>query len=694
MIPKIQNKGVTRMGHVKNRRISSIWLVLLMITALFPVTARAAEVLTVTQAIAQQDGSIQTVRGYIIGTVKSQTSFTTEAPFANTNLVLADTPTETDQSKVLYIQLPVGAIRNNWNLLDHPDKKGSQVDITGSLTPYFTPHAGLKDPTSISLADGVTPVTMAPVSFQFKDDKGNTIHENVVKELPLGSQIEPSEHVIEIPDFEFYYGTSGVTVRETGTTVVMVYKSTKLYEIEPSTGTILKYNGSFPFASENYLDIPAVIEGVQIKHIARNAFYAKNIRYLTIPEGIETIGELAFAFNNIFAVTFPSTLREMGKSAFAAQYIKGDIDLSMTQLVRIEETAFSGTAGSTVGAIRLPETITFIGKQAFYNTEATTVNLPNSITTILDSAFAQNNLTKVVLPAELISLGQGAFANNDISSLTFNDKLTLIPAKAFEGNKLRQVRLPEIITEVGERAFAANPITYFEYWSGTTIGPDQFRWNNNPVTIVEMTHVIHQYVTIDGTILEERDIPQPVGTVINPAETALNFDGMELVEVPESYTIVTGANTVTYVYAPVKPQEGEVIFVYVDEIGTVLAAESHLFEVGTVVNPADYIKTFEGYELVSPPSAITVQEGSQFLEYTYKKIVVKDTVTVTLRLVDAAGNEIAQPLILEVNPGSRLHLKQLAPKWIGSYKLDTKYNWVTLGNEEQVFDIVYKLKGR
>lgn len=584
-------------------------------------SGEAAEPLTVAEAIVQQDGSTRTVRGYIIGTVISATSFTTEGPFATTNLVLADSLTETDPARVLYVQLPQGAVRTNWNLADHPEVKGSFVDITGVLTPYFTPHAGLKETISITLVDS-GPVATAPVTFQFQDDRGNTIHEDLIRDLPVGSALVPSEHAIEIADFKFFDGVGPEAVPEGGTTVKMIYQSTKLYVIGAATGTILKFNTPFTSTGENYLDIPAVIDGVPIRHIAKNAFYAKRIRYLTIPEGVETIGELGFATNNLFSVIFPSTLREMGKNAFTGQYLKGGLDLSMTQLVRIEEGSFRGTAGTTSGPILLPDTVTFIGKSAFSNAEATSINLPDSITTIEDHALAQNNLTELVLPAQLTTLGVGAFFYNDIADLTLNDKLTIIPAQAFEGNELTEVRLPERITEVGERAFAGNPITYFEYWSGTVIGPDQFRWNSNPVSIVEMTHVIHRYILEDGTVLEERDIPQSVGTVIDPEETVLAFEGMVLKEMPESYTVVSGANTVTYLYAP------------------------------------------------------------------------KEATTVTLRFLGPEGEEILQPMVLEVMPGERLHIKQLAPKWIGRYQQNTSHNWVTIGEEALTIDVDYKLQGR
>ncbi len=111
--------------------------------------------LTVAEAIANNSGTAK-VRGYIVGTVISGTNFDIEAPFASaTNLALADSPTETDFSKMLPVQLPSGSIRTGLNLVDNPNNLGAKVDITGSLEAYFT-IPGLKSPTAYTIIEGGT----------------------------------------------------------------------------------------------------------------------------------------------------------------------------------------------------------------------------------------------------------------------------------------------------------------------------------------------------------------------------------------------------------------------------------------------------------------------------------------------------------------------------------------------------------
>ncbi|MGD6871156.1 DUF6359 domain-containing protein [Sutcliffiella horikoshii] len=109
--------------------------------------------ITVAEAIADNSGTAN-VEGYIVGTVVSKTNFDLEAPWSQaTNLALADSPDETDITKMLPVQLPSGAIRTVLNLVDNPGNHHAKIQITGSLEDYFT-LPGLKSPTDYTIIDG------------------------------------------------------------------------------------------------------------------------------------------------------------------------------------------------------------------------------------------------------------------------------------------------------------------------------------------------------------------------------------------------------------------------------------------------------------------------------------------------------------------------------------------------------------
>ncbi|WP_203364574.1 endonuclease [Bacillus sp. REN10] len=131
----------------------NIGLVILLFISLFtPMSVQkvsAESFITVADAIRNNTGT-QTVRGYIVGYVNGNTSVTrTPAEFQDTNIAIADTPGETDTSKMIYVQLPTGELRKNWNLKMNPQLLDTQVDVNGSLQAYFS-HPGLKSPTAIT----------------------------------------------------------------------------------------------------------------------------------------------------------------------------------------------------------------------------------------------------------------------------------------------------------------------------------------------------------------------------------------------------------------------------------------------------------------------------------------------------------------------------------------------------------------
>ena len=99
------------------------------------------------------------VNAYIVGYVDTgiktyataeSAKFTAPATVA-TNLLLADSPTETDYTKCISVNLPTGAIRTALNLVDNPGNLGKLLKINGNITKYVG-IPGVKDPKSYTLA--------------------------------------------------------------------------------------------------------------------------------------------------------------------------------------------------------------------------------------------------------------------------------------------------------------------------------------------------------------------------------------------------------------------------------------------------------------------------------------------------------------------------------------------------------------
>jgi len=101
---------------------------------------------TVTQAITIQDNSVAFVQGYIVGQPTGSSTVVTTAT-GDTAIAIADSVGETDTTKMLFVQLPTtpASLRADLGLKTNPTVLGKLVKIVGNLTPYFTPHPGLKN---------------------------------------------------------------------------------------------------------------------------------------------------------------------------------------------------------------------------------------------------------------------------------------------------------------------------------------------------------------------------------------------------------------------------------------------------------------------------------------------------------------------------------------------------------------------
>ncbi len=138
----------------KGRSLASALVASLVLLVLPAVTApaEAAAPLTVSQAIGQQTGASQTVRGYVVGQ-PTATSTVVRSGFPNDYaLAIADSASQTNTSSMLYVQIP-SAFRAQWGLRTNPSLMGKQIDVTGALSSYFS-HPGMTSTSAFALSSG------------------------------------------------------------------------------------------------------------------------------------------------------------------------------------------------------------------------------------------------------------------------------------------------------------------------------------------------------------------------------------------------------------------------------------------------------------------------------------------------------------------------------------------------------------
>ncbi len=107
---------------------------------------------TVDQAISNQNGSTQSVEGYVVGQPTSESSVVTNQFPNDYALALADSPSEADTDQMVYVQIP-SSYRSSFGLQSNPGLMGEKIRVTGSLTAYFS-HPGVKSTSAFESMEG------------------------------------------------------------------------------------------------------------------------------------------------------------------------------------------------------------------------------------------------------------------------------------------------------------------------------------------------------------------------------------------------------------------------------------------------------------------------------------------------------------------------------------------------------------
>ena len=140
---------------------------------------------------------------------------------------------------------------------------------------------------------------------------------------------------------------------------------------------------------------------------------------IILPDSVKKIGMYAFAFNNISKVKLPNSLENIGSQAFKYNAIK-HIDWGNYDKVNI--TVQDGNSKPNLSYPDSAYTGIAIPEELFFENQLETVNIPETVVTIGQSAFSNNKLKdNLVIPNSVKHIYSAAFCNNDYDkTLTFN----------------------------------------------------------------------------------------------------------------------------------------------------------------------------------------------------------------------------------------------------------------------------------
>ena len=221
-------------------------------------------------------------------------------------------------------------------------------------------------------------------------------------------------------------------------TTLFSYRST-------SNGVIVyQYDGEVP---ANFT-IPSTINGKNVIGIEESFIHSDNIKTLTLPSTLQSIGNFAFSScTSLESVTIPASVTSIGNGVFA----------KCSSLKTLSVASGNSTYCSTGNAIYTT------GKKVLVAApNVSSISIPSTVTSIAPYAFYYNsNIKSITIPSSVTEIGEGAFGNcNNLESLIIEgNSLKKIDNFAFAYTyDLKSVELPSSISTVGNAAF---------YYAGT-----------------------------------------------------------------------------------------------------------------------------------------------------------------------------------------------------------------------------------
>ncbi len=269
------------------------------------------------------------------------------------------------------------------------------------------------------------------------------------------------------------------------------------------TATVTGYTGT-----EANLVVPDVIDGLYVTDIGGNAFcgnavitgvklpdaltsigayafeYCTSLVSIDIPVGVTTIGDYAFRYcNSLRTLVLPDTLTTVGSNicescdnlrvfisnlkGVTPYHIGTEYQNSLVKFVTAEydyTRLCNDDNGYPISAdLIVKDTVTSIPN--YFEFRATSITLPDTITTIGVNAFADwTGLVSIDIPDSVTTIGDSAFYNcSSLREITIPDSVTTIGDYAFYGcTSLRKITIPESVTDFGSQ-------TLYDCYSLTSI---------------------------------------------------------------------------------------------------------------------------------------------------------------------------------------------------------------------------------
>lgn len=212
------------------------------------------------------------------------------------------------------------------------------------------------------------------------------------------------------------------------------------------------------------------IHGNAGMNMPEQCFYdVPNIESVVISGAVDVPRDMFGKCTGLKKVTLKNGVRSIGEDAFRDCSSLESVIFENTVLEKISDGAFWGC--SALSSIALPDSVTEIERNAFFETGLRNIQLPEKLTLIGGGAFCNcKNLKQVQLPPQLKELGEGAFFNcENLAQIQLPSQLNKLGGDAFRDcTSLDKIDIPAGLTQIEPDTFCNTGLTSVTLHEGLT----------------------------------------------------------------------------------------------------------------------------------------------------------------------------------------------------------------------------------